>query len=87
MKPLRTKEDILEFAAVHAPTKACASAIREGRVHYSPFSDQPAWMLCVESKNKRRWVLIVRCNEETRSYRVEHLDSPADETSHVEASD
>ena len=73
MKPLRTRDDILEFAAAHAPSKACATAIKERRVIVAARPDVIGWFVHVESVRGREWRLLVRCNEETRNYSLEWL--------------
>lgn len=80
-KPLRTREDILDFAARHAPSNACARAIREGTVEIFPYLK--GWRLNIESRLGGRWYLYICGNDGERCYRVTHATptTPEPETS------
>lgn len=82
-KPLRSREDILDFAARHAPSNACARAIREDRVVITAPNNN-GWHLAIVSKTGGKWFLHVTGNEVTRKYRVIHdrtAATPEPETS------
>lgn len=86
-KPLRSREDILDFAARHAPSNACARAIRENRVSLDwicPIDSVIIWVLDITSRFGRVWRLQIRGDDSTREYRIEDVTptpTPEPETS------
>jgi hypothetical protein len=78
MKPLRSKDDLTALAARHAPTKACASAMKENRAvvlgGFTAPGTLPCYIVRVTSRHGRVWDICVECDEQARSYRVRVLD-------------
>lgn len=72
MKPLRHNEEVLEFAARHAPSEGCARAIRDGHALVFPVPELKGWHVKVRSERGRTWKIGVYCNEEERKYEVKY---------------
>ena len=76
-RPLRTRDELLELVAQHAPTKACATAMREDRAivlgGFNPVEDFPGWVVRITSRRDREWIVAVECDEVAYKFKVLHL--------------
>lgn len=86
MKPLHTKQDVIDLAAEHAPTRACQRYMDE-QGHMEVFrgvtspEGWPGWVVRVESipyrpKGNRdmSWYIGVWVDEVARAFRITYLD-------------
>lgn len=68
-KPLRTRDDLLALVKAYAPTKACASAIEDGRaIVVGGFRDEnvfPGYVVQVRSRHNRVWTVHLPISEST----------------------
>lgn len=80
MTRIETREDLLEYAAEHAPAKACARAIREGRASvlggYRGIQPRglDGWVIRVDSRHGRTWFVGVLEDRERHRLLVDRLD-------------
>lgn len=75
LKPVRSKADLIALALPHAPSAACARALREGRVvcwGAFAFTHSFGWVLEATGQ-KTIWRLAVLANEAARQYTVKIL--------------
>lgn len=74
-RPLRTRTDLLALIRRHAPSRACARSIGDGRVivlgGFTPPGGFPRWIVHVQSPHGRDWYAHVICDESRYQYRVQ----------------
>lgn len=74
MKPLRTRNDLIELAQRHAPTKACERTMRMyGATVLGGFTfagGNQGWIVTVSDK----WNIAIICHETARKYSIDYLD-------------
>jgi hypothetical protein len=77
MKSLHTRNDLLDLASRHAPTKACERIIKErGAIILGGFilaGGLPGWIVQVQS-DCRTWNIAIICHEHARKYSIDYLD-------------
>lgn len=79
MRPIYSREELTDVVARHAPTKACATAMRENRATvlggFKSPECLPCWIVRVKAKYGREWIIAVECDEQARRYSVKILDA------------
>lgn len=79
MKPIRSRDELTALVARHAPTNACASAMREKRAvvlgGFAAPGTFPCWIVRVESKRGTIWYVAVDVDEENYRMRIRYLGS------------
>jgi hypothetical protein len=74
-----TREDLTDVAARHAPTNACATAMRQQRAvvlgGFATPGTLPCWIVRVDSKRGKQWFIAVDCDEANVKYGVRYLES------------
>lgn len=71
MQQIRTRQDLFDFVARHAPTQACKTAIAQGRAtllgRYQLAGGLPFWIVQAVSAHRKIWYVAVEGGD---SYKV-----------------
>jgi hypothetical protein len=78
-RPLQTRSDLIALVARHAPSKACARAISEGRATvlggFAAPKHLPCFIVRVTSKHDREWLIAVDVDEAAYRFRVRSVEA------------
>jgi hypothetical protein len=84
MRPIRTREELIDFAARRAPSAACATALKdmEGALvlgaHDPAVAGLPGWIIKVTSQHGRVWILAVGMDADNQEYVCRQVDEIPD---------
>ena len=78
-KPIRTRQDLIDLIALCAPSRSCERSIAAGRVEvlggFTSAGGLPCWIVRIQSRRGRTWIIALNCDEKDRRYQAEYLDS------------
>lgn len=79
MERIRTRTELILFARDHCGSYACERAFLTGKVtvfggfQVIPPGTDSGWILCVESRHRRMWILAVQTNNIKHCYYVREI--------------
>lgn len=80
MRPIRRRQDVLDIAALNAPSRACAAAMESSLCQtlllgsFTAVEGFPGWIVKVTSLYKKTWLIAVLVNEVDRTTPIRYIE-------------